>query len=458
MSSNTAQPGRFGSDDDQASSAARSFLNAGIIISAIRFLGRGAAFAATVVASRNLNAEAFGVYAYVLTFLTAINVVGGLGLEQVALIALGRARALASRSALEDALARLGRRTPIVLPLASIAFAIPVASAVSSLPLVLAIVATGMFLSVVVVCAGVLRGLDKPVTSAVIQEAGRGLAFLIGAAPLLFGGTLADAWLATAMASGAVAAVSSVACIAAGRAVKKQFPLTGSSDLSAMFDMASQLRFLIILLATNVFLWTCPILLKRSAGIAEVGLFNVALQFPALISFLSTSLEMLYVPKIVSYWHSGRLHEMRPMIRTGSRLTLLAGGPVICALVVFSEPLLAIYGAAYVAAGPAMLVIVAAQIISVCCGPCGYLVLLTGRENLNLTGMAAGAAGGLLSVAVLAEPFGHLGAAIGFFVATAVPNLMFSVYCIRRLDINPTIFAAMSRPIHTEAVTQRSVA
>src|SRR5205814_1789246 len=152
------------------------------------------------------------------------------------------------------------------------------------------------------------------------------------------------------------------------------------------------------------------------------------MQYPSLISFLSTSLEMVYVSKIAALWHAGRLQDIRPLLRTGSRLTIAAGVPIVLLIVFFAVPLLRLYGRSYDEALSAMLMIVGAQVISVACGPSGYFVLLTGREGLNLAGMAASAASGILCLAIYGGAYGHRAAAAAFLVATAVSNISFAIY------------------------------
>lgn len=174
------------------------------------------------------------------------------------------------------------------------------------------------------------------------------------------------------------------------------------------------------------------------------------MQYPSLLSFISTSLEMIYVPKIASAWQAGRIEDIRPLLRIGSRVTIAACVPIAAVLALFWRPLLAFYGPGYSRAGLAMLLIAAAQLLSAACGPCGYMVLLTGRENLNLLGMALSATAGIVAILFLAGPYGHLGAAFAFLLSTAFSNLLFAAYCIRKLNVDPTILAAF-RPVQFTA-------
>jgi O-antigen/teichoic acid export membrane protein len=224
---------------------------------------------------------------------------------------------------------------------------------------------------------------------------------------LLFAGAgLSQVWTAmllfTALAAGASIAVAVHAARRAKAECGSTPAATSGKDAAAVRD---QLRFVLILIAADAYLWLCPVLLSREATLTEVGGFNVAMQVPSLISFLSTSLEVIYVPKIAAYWHAGRLEEIRPLLRSGCRLMLIAGVPLTAALIAFGPRLLGLSRPNHSATFPAMLEVLAAQAISVFCGPCGYLVLLTGRENLNLGGMLLALAG-ILCVAAFASAYG----------------------------------------------------
>jgi hypothetical protein len=170
---------------------------------------------------------------------------------------------------------------------------------------------------------------------------------------LLFAGAgLSQVWTATLLFTPLAAGASIAAAVHAARRAKAECgstpAATSGKDAAAVRD---QLRFVLILIATNAYLWLCPVLLAREAALTEVGGFNVAIQFP-------------------------------------------------------SPRLLGLYGPNHSATFPAMLVVLAAQAISVFCGPCGYLVLLTGRENLNLGGMLLGAFAGILCLAAFASAYG----------------------------------------------------
>jgi O-antigen/teichoic acid export membrane protein/glycosyltransferase involved in cell wall biosynthesis len=440
-----SQPSAGGVKENQNhQSSAGQFVRATSMISVVRLVGRGALFLATLAASRRLSTDGFGAYAYVLTFFTAINLVGGLGLEQLALVAFGKARANGDPGVLRGVLSLLAKRAALTLPIASLVLAIPVSYVLGRGLDLCYFIASGCCLTAIVICASFLRGLDRPLATSIVQESGRGLALVFGVAPLYLGGTLKSVYLWTLVSSGVFALAAVCAALAAvtraSRSMNAVKPTT-APDVTYKTGLPKQRDFFFVLIATNAFLWVCPILLKTLSGIQEVGLFNVAMQFPSVISFIATSLEMIYVPKIAACWHGGCLKETRPLLRMGSWVTIAACLPISFVLVFFGKQLLSIYGSEYRHAGHAMYVIALAQLISAACGPSGYFVLLTGREKLNLFGMAASAVAGILVLALFASSLGHMAAALGFALATASFNVFFAIYSEQKLGINTTILS-----------------
>lgn len=241
------------------------FIGASAAISAIRLCGRGALFAAALIASRHLSPSSFGIYVYVLTFFTAVNLVGALGLEQSALIALGRGRAAGDSVFLHRVLSKIVRRALLTLPVASLVFAVPVSWVLPSLTAMCCFVLSGCCLTAIVVAAGVLRGLDYPVASSIVQESGRGLVIFLGVITLYFGWQLQGVWISTLIFAALFACFGIAAATSAARKLLANLANNApAARHSSQHDvhLPAQFRFLLVLIATNAFLWLCPVILN----------------------------------------------------------------------------------------------------------------------------------------------------------------------------------------------------
>ncbi|MBA5777132.1 oligosaccharide flippase family protein [Stappia sp. F7233] len=418
------------------------FLASGIWISGLRVAGRGALFLATMLMARALSADEFGAVAFVLAYLMVASLVGSFGLEQMALVLIARLRGAGRRGELPmRCRSMLARRawTLLIVPAGVTGLAVNVLHSPADL---LAMFLISLGLSLLAVLSGALRGTDRPLASTIVQELPRGAALLIAALMIHAGLPHALFWWAV-LGFLALFLIASLAVTAA--AVRheakdaQQDTADGGGQAGEAVDMPAQTPFMLILFATNLYVWLVPLLLERLTDIAEVGAFNVAMQYPALVSFASTSLSILYMSRIPFLQQSGTLSKMRAELKAGSGLVLAMALPMIAALVFLGEPLLGLFGEEYRRTYAAMLVITAAQAVAISCGPAGYMLLLTGREKLNLAVMASTNAAGVVVAALLAPSFGHMAAAIGFLVANVSANLFMAFYCVRALAMNTTV-------------------
>lgn len=422
------------------------FVSAGLLIAAVRVAARGALFAAALLAARALDPAGFGAYAFVLSYVVAAGLVGGLGLEQSGMIAIIRARADGRRGTVRRAVASLAGRALVGAAVVGCVVAALSAAVVADPVERASVFVLAAVVSASVVLAGLLRGLDRPLSAAVVLEGGRGLAILAAAAALHLGLPADRVWTATA----GVAVVVCLGVLAWSaveiRGLSRVERPVATVDPRGRDADAGQGTFLLVALATNAYLWAVPLVLERAGPVEEVGLFNVAMQLPALVSFLSTSLEMALLGRIAQAHAAGRIHDLQPYLRSAARLVGLVVLPAALILYLFREPALSLFGEPYRAASAAMGLAILAQVVSAVCGPAGYLVLLSGRARLNLAVMATSAVAGLVVVIAFAAVAGHLAAAAGFLVATAASNLVLARICVTRLGIDPTLRAAFSPP------------
>lgn len=421
---------------------------ASIVIAGIKLACRAGLFIAMLIVSRTVSPSDFGAYAYVLSFFAVISVVGGLGLEQAALLSLGRARASADLQQLDGSIASIFRRGIRILPLLPFTAGLFIYVMQGVLVSALMAVLTGLAIVAQVVVSALLRGLDHPIACTAVLEASRGPAFVLGALPLLVGGSLQSVWIATTLISVAFVIVGAAIAGLKIRDARRHCTVLDGSGEGGMVGISElgQFRFMLVLLASNAFVWLCPIILEWRAGVEEVGRFSVAMQYPSLLSFLATSLEAIYLGKIAASWHAGTLRDIQPMIRTGSWLVLIVGAPMVAVLVLLGPQLLGLFGADYVSVWPAMLIVLAAQAANTACGSAGYLVLLTGRVRLNLAVMVIANAAGILFLLFFAATGGHVAAAIAFLISMVTSNVFLAVYSIRKLAVDPTLMAAF-RPL-----------
>jgi O-antigen/teichoic acid export membrane protein len=122
--------------------------------------------------------------------------------------------------------------------------------------------------------------------------------------------------------------------------------------------------------------------------------------------------------------------------------TLAAGTFVI--VVVGGKLLLWTFGAAYVSAYPALLVLAVGGACMALAGPTAYLLLLTGQESTYPRIMMAGLAVRFTLIAVLAPTFGLIGVAVAWSISAAGLAFALVLACRRLVGIDPSILSTIA--------------
>jgi O-antigen/teichoic acid export membrane protein len=206
-------------------------------------------------------------------------------------------------------------------------------------------------------------------------------------------------------------------------------PLGASTTLNAVFEQAPTVII--------------GLLLRP----AEVGIYYVAARNAALISFVIVSVNALAAPAFSSFYWRGEERDLEGLVTRLSHLIFWPSLAIALLICVFAAPLLGLFGSAFVAGRPVLLVLVVGQLINAGAGSVGYLLLMTGHQLANLNVLMASAIANLILNLILVPTMGCMGAAIAAVLTTALWNIWLHVLVTRRLGLHPSIVWALLRPL-----------
>lgn len=192
---------------------------------------------------------------------------------------------------------------------------------------------------------------------------------------------------------------------------------------------------------------TDTVMLGLLAGTDEAGLYFPAARMAVLASLGLMSANAIVAPMIAE------LHTRDDRVGLQRLLTLAALGTsavTLAAVIVFALAghwALGLFGEAFRAAWPALMILVAGQMVNAVCGPVGLLLTMTGHQDRAALVLGGGALLNIALNAALIPLFGLIGAAIATATATAVWNLWMLLEVRRRHGLNPTVFTHWRRAL-----------
>lgn len=181
-------------------------------------------------------------------------------------------------------------------------------------------------------------------------------------------------------------------------------PVLGASLSSLVVEQAD--RFMLGALATT----------------ADVGLYTVAALGATQIRFMLHVVSSTFMPAISDLFHTGRRDKLHRLFKTTTRWIVALSLPIATTLVLFSTPLVQLFGADFAPAAPTLQVLAIAFLIDTLVGASGLMLQMCGRERIAMWNNVVLA---LLNVGLnawLILEFGLIGAALATGLSIAVVN------------------------------------
>ena len=188
---------------------------------------------------------------------------------------------------------------------------------------------------------------------------------------------------------------------------------------------------------------TDVIMVGSFVGPEAAGIYSASVKTGLWVSFVLQTVNMVAAPAFATLYAQ---KDMAGLQRVVSQVTLWIFWPsmaIAAILLIWTEPILGIFGPSFVAANWWLKVLVVGQLVNALCGSVGSVVIMTGYQNqsAHIFGYSA-----LLNVGLnfLAIPtLGAVGAAIATSITVVIWNLWLSQLVVREVGIHCSIFYAL---------------
>ena len=166
---------------------------------------------------------------------------------------------------------------------------------------------------------------------------------------------------------------------------------------------------------------------------SDVGIYNVAMLISALTGIPLAAINGIAAPKIAELHSSGEMRRLRLLAQQASKVSFLSSIPIIVAIVVAPESILSLFGSEFAAGAQPLLILTAAQFVSIAAGPVGLIMQMTGGHKAfqNIALSAAGL--NMILNLMLIPHYGANGAAYASLAAVSVWKLAGLIYVRNRL-------------------------
>lgn len=176
-------------------------------------------------------------------------------------------------------------------------------------------------------------------------------------------------------------------------------------------------------------------------GADAVGAYSAASKTALWVNLVLQGINIVAAPAFATLYAQKNQRELQLVVSTVALWIFAPSVAIGLFLIIFSQPILSIFGAEFVVASWELKVLVLGQLIDVLCGPVGYLMIMTGHQNQSFMVSGCCVFMNLVLNAIAIPLLGTLGAAIATALTLIVWNVWMSILVVRNLQINPSIFS-----------------
>ena len=170
--------------------------------------------------------------------------------------------------------------------------------------------------------------------------------------------------------------------------------------------------------------WTDVLMIGYFMTFSNVGVYGAAMRVSALGVLILSAFNTIFAPMISELYGKGEMLEVEDLFKTVTKWIFSFSFPIFLLLVFFAEPIMSIFGSAFVVGAPCLIILSIAQLVDSGVGSVGYMLMMTGRPKMNLLNSAILCVMNIGLNYLLIPKYGILGAAIATGTSIAIINLL----------------------------------
>jgi O-antigen/teichoic acid export membrane protein len=432
------------------SGSVRSVTIGGVTALMVYVAGAGLTACSQFLIARLVGAETFGVYSYVLAWVTVLAYFSALGFDIALLRFVSAYRVSRSWGLLRGVIRYAERRTMIVGALTVLVGATAITLSTDRITTELRDTFLAGFVLVPIwaliwIRSSIVRAFGGVISAVAPDRVVRDSALIC---ILLFLAWQLKWELDASLIMMATVASAAIALLLTSIAVRR-IPLPKMDDVVPTYDVAlwrkTILPLMAIAAAESAFNRSGVLVLGWIESNRDAGIYALIFSISFLVALPRTAANTLLAPTIADLFIRRQHHSLQVLTARIAVWTLCGATASALALTVIAEPFLTWFGHGYEAGIPALHILLVGQVIAASFGSQLSIMTMTGCERMAALLLIVSALFSLLLSALLVHPLGLAGAAISTTISLIVWNVAMAVAIWYRMRLMPSpIFVLQS--------------
>ncbi len=421
-------------------------IQAAVGSSGFRLINIGLSFVVSILLTRTLGVEGYGIYAYSMSWVLLLNILGSLGSRGLIVreVATNRTRQQWGliRGLLQwsnTLILLTSVATAVVFGLIMFGFQMP-ATPQTGQALMIALLLVPI-MSMTVLRQSTMQGLGHILQGQLPESLLQPACFIIflAAAYFLNLGELQAPWVMVLRVMS-----DAVAFGVGGWLLYRIIPSVvrqAKPEYQTEKWVPSMLSLLFIAGTGIVYTRSDTVMLGMLSGPGAVGLYAIALRGANFVLMSQQIGSNVLGPHVAGMYANGDIERLQQLTTKSIRVVMAYALPVALIFILLGSWFLSIFGPEFVEARNVLTILCLSKLINAATGPVGLLLTMTHHERDNAIVVSAGAVLNVGLNFLLIPLYGAEGAAIATGVTAVIANVCLAIIVYKRLGINCTILS-----------------
>ena len=169
----------------------------------------------------------------------------------------------------------------------------------------------------------------------------------------------------------------------------------------------------------------------------DVGVFNAAARTAICLGIILVSFNTIFAPMISDLYNRGEMERLAMLFKTVTRWVFVLSAPGFLLVVLLAKEILAIFGTDFIAGWASLIILAGGQMVNASSGAVGYMLIMTGRQNVELFNSLGAATVNFILCYLLIPPYGIVGAAVATATTVVLLNLVRLMQVYALLGFHP---------------------
>ena len=198
----------------------------------------------------------------------------------------------------------------------------------------------------------------------------------------------------------------------------------------------------VIMIADNLMSRSAVLALGLTGNMRDAGIFAAAFSIATVTALPRMAVATAFAPTVSALFARGDQAGLQSLSAKAACLSLLGTACAAIPLLLLAKPILVWFGRDFAAGAPIVTVLVLGQVLAAACGPQQHLITMTGHERAGATIFAVCAGSSFAACMLVIDSFGMMGAACAMTGTLICWNLATAVFIHRRLHLMPGLVAS----------------